>query len=580
MTHSSSALSTTGDRSTFANSPGITRVTVATCLLLAWAASSWAAGPQMKFTDVAGESGLRFRHNFGAEHLQNVLMTTGSGSAFFDYDNDGWLDAFLVNGTFFDDDGKLRSDQVTHHALFHNEGDGTFKNVTKSSGITEATYGQGVACADYDGDGLTDLYITNYGPNRLYRNLGDGTFKDVSRSSGTDDPRWSGGAVFFDYDGDNDLDLFVAGYVKFRPGMKGVHASALSKRTGFRIFPGPRDFEAEEDVLYRNEGDGTFTDVSKEAGLISGGKGLTVAAADFDNDGDQDLFVANDATPNFFYRNDDGHFTDIALEAGVAYDPEGVETAAMGVDVVDIDSDGQLDLYVTNMVFEFNNMYRNQGKLSFRDVTRSLNLDEDNYRHVSWATRFADFNHDGHLDCFVANGHVVDYVEGLSQSITYGQQNMLFIGDGKGGFKNVADRCGEAFQRKRVGRGAAFGDYDNDGDIDVLLANSGGRAELLRNDLPPNDRWLKIHLRGRAPNTHGIGAKVIVRMGGRTIVSETRFAGSYLSSSDPMHHLGLGPDVKEAAVEVIWPSGKKTSRKAVPGTLLVVEEAPAAASGH
>ncbi|MFQ5599301.1 MAG: CRTAC1 family protein [Candidatus Krumholzibacteriia bacterium] len=520
------------------------------------------------------ESGLRFRHSFGAQKLENVLMTTGSGCALFDYDNDGWLDAFLVNGTRLDGEGKLLPGQATRHALFHNRGDGTFENMTEAAGLAESSYGQGCVCGDFDADGFTDLYVTNYGPNRLYRNRGDGTFEDVTERSGVGDPRYSAGAVFFDYDGDGDLDLFVANYLKFHPGMKGVHASSLSKRTGFKFFPGPRDFEAEADILYRNNGDGTFTDVSEEVGLVEGGKGLTVMAADFDNDGDQDLFVANDATPNFLYRNDAGRFVEIALEAGVAYDPDGVETAAMGVDIADVDGDGRQDLYVTNMVFEFNNMYRNRGNLLFEDVTRALRLDKDNYRHVGWATRFVDFNHDGQLDCFVANGHVVDYVEGFSQSITYAQQNMLFLGDGQGHFDNVANDIGKSFRRKRVSRGAAFGDYDNDGDIDVLVVNSGGRAELLRNDLPPNDRWLKVRLAGQPPNTQGIGAKVLVRAGGRTISSEVRFAVTYLSSSDPTLHVGLSPGISQAVVEVTWPSGKHSIREAGAGTLVLIEEPP------
>ncbi len=526
-----------------------------------------------QFTDVAEAAGLRFQHNFGAEKLENVLMTTGSGVALFDYDNDGWLDAFLVNGTYLDADGRPRTDKATSHALFHNRKNGTFENVTKAAGLDKSSYGQGCACADYDGDGFTDLYVTNYGADRLYRNRGDGTFEDVTERSGAGGGGgWHGGAVFFDYDGDGDLDLFVTRYVKFHPSMKGVHASTLSQKTGFRFFPGPRDYEADDHILYRNNGNGTFTDVSKEMGLVPGGKGLTVVASDFDNDGDQDVFVANDATPNFLYRNDGGKFAEIGTEAGVAYDPDGVETAAMGVDVVDVNADGKPDLYVTNMIFEFNNLYQNKGNMVFEDTTRALGLDQDNYRHVGWATRFEDFNHDGFMDCFVANGHVVDYVEGFSQSITYPQQKMLFLGDEKGHFKNVADQCGEPFRRKRVGRGAGFGDIDNDGDVDILVSNSGQRAELLRNDLPPNDRWMKIRLKGKAPNTQAIGAKVLIRLGDRTIATEVRYPSAYLSSSDPTIHVGLKPGVAEGMVEVTWPSKKQSVHKVRAATLAVLEE--------
>jgi len=538
------------------------------CLALP-AALAAQSGPPPVFTDVAEAAGIRFRHSFGAARLENILMTTGSGAAFFDYDNDGRLDAFLVNGT---DIFSGKGGPPTHHALFHNEGDGTFVEVTRAAGITEATYGQGCAVADFDGDGFPDLYITNYGPNKLYRNRGDGTFEDVTERSGTGDPRWSTGAVFFDYDGDGDLDLFVSNYVKFRPDQKGVHSSELSKRVGFRAFPGPRDYEAEEDVLYRNNGDGTFTDVSGEVGLVSGGKGLTVVASDFDDDGDQDVFVANDATPNFLYRNDGGRFTEIGLVAGVAFDPDGVETAAMGVDVADVDGDGRQDLYVTNMLFEFNNLYVNEGDMSFRDATKVLRLDRDNYRHVGWATRFEDFNHDGYLDAFVANGHIVDDVEGFSQSVTYGQRNNLFLGDGRGRFRDVAGKAGKVFRRRRVTRGAAFGDYDNDGDVDILLSNSGGRAELLRNDTPVGDRWLKIRLKGRPPNTDGIGAKVLVHFPERTVVEEVRYAPTYLSASDPTVHIGLRSGETEGVVEVRWPSGATSSVRVHAGTRVVVSE--------
>lgn len=524
------------------------------------------------FTDVAQAAGIRFRHTFGAKKLENVLMTTGSGVAVFDYDNDGWLDALFVNGTYLDEHGLPRRDKPTSHALFRNRRDGTFENVTSAAGLAKPSYGQGCACADFDGDGFTDVYITNYGHNTLYRNRGDGTFEDVTERSGTGGAfGWHAGAVFFDYDGDLDLDLFVSSYLDFRPDMKRVHSSSLSQRTGFRFFPGPRDYEAAADILYRNNGDRTFTDVSGEVGLSQGGKGLTVVASDLDGDGDQDLFVANDATPNFLYRNEAGRFTEVATEAGVAYDPDGVETAAMGVDVEDIDGNGLPDLYVTNMIFEFNNLYQNKGKLLFEDRTRAFGLDADNYRHVGWATRFADFNNDGSLDCFVANGHVVDYVEGFSQSITYPQQKMLFLGNGTR-FQNVADRCGAAFRRKRVGRGAGFGDYDNDGDVDAFVSNSGQSAELLRNDLPANDRWMKIRLKGRAPNTDAIGAKLSIRLGDRTLFREVRFASSYLSSSDPTVHLGLPQGIAEAAIQVTWPSGAQSAHTARAATLTVIEE--------
>ncbi len=532
-----------------------------------------------RFTNVARKSGIVFRHNFGGKRLENILMTTGAGCAFFDYDNDGWLDAYLVNGTNFDAKGHPLADQPTHSALFHNKDDGTFEDVTKTAGLLHVSYGQGCACADFDGDGFTDLYLTNYGKNRLYRNKGDGTFEDVTAKSGTGDPRWSAGAVFFDYDGDRDLDLYVANYVDFRPDMRGVHSSALSKRKGYKSFPGPRDYDPASDVLYRNNGDGTFSDVSKEAGIVEGGKGLNAIASDFDGDGDQDLFVANDTTPNFLYRNEGGCFEEIALEAGVAYDPDGVETAAMGLDIADINGDGKPDLYVTNMIFEFNNMYMNQGNLAFKDTTRAIGLDQDNYRHVGWATRFVDFNHDGKLDCFVANGHVVDYVEGFSQSITYKQQNMLFVGEANGRFRNVANECGKSLKRKRVSRGAAFGDYDNDGDIDILLANAGGRAELLRNDLPPNKRWLKVRLKGNSPNTKAIGAKVTAKLGKRTVHNEVRCSPAYLGSSDPTLHYGLrSPGLTRVVIEVTWPSGTKTSHEAGVGKLTVIDE-PGAANG-
>jgi len=544
-------------------------VVVLSAVVLAARPAAAQVGDPPTFTDIAQDAGIDFRHTFGSERLENILMTTGSGVALFDYDGDGWLDAFFVNGT---DLGESEGEGTVGHTLYRNQGDGTFQDVTQAAGITAVTYGQGCTVGDFDGDGLPDLYITNFGPNLLYRNNGDGTFEDVTEHSGTGDSRWSTGSVFFDYDGDGDLDLFVSSYVKFRLGMDDVHASELSKRVGWVSFPGPRDYEAEDDVLYRNEGDGTFTDVSAEVGLLSGGKGLTVLASDFDEDGDQDLFVANDATPNFLYENVDGRFVDQALLSGVAFDPNGAETAAMGADLADVDGDGDLDLYVTNMVFEFNNLYLNQGGMFFEDRTRDMGLDKDNYRNVGWATRFADFNHDGFLDVFVANGHVVDYVAGFSQSITYPQANIFFLGDGEGRFEDVSSDLGRDFRRRRVSRGGAFGDVDNDGDLDILISNSGGRAELLRNDTPVTDRWIQIRLRGHAPNTDAIGARLMTRIGDRLVVSEVRYSPAYLGASDPTIHIGLRAGESGGQVAVTWPSGRTSTHSVRAGERTVIEE--------
>lgn len=526
------------------------------------------------FTDVAESSGVRFRHSFGSRRLDNILMTTGSGTAFVDYDSDGWLDALLLSGTPLDGAGNVLEEGARSGALFRNNHGAMFAAVTAAAGISRASYSMGVTTADFDGDGLIDLYITNYGANTLYRNLGDGTFEDVTAASATAGAEWSTGAEFFDYDGDGDLDLYVANYLVFRPDMKGVHASALSKRAGMGFFPSPRDYEAESDVLYRNDTDvgAGFIDVSAEVGLIDGGKSFMPAAVDFDDDGDLDLFVANDSTPNLLYRNDAGVFTEVGLMSGLAFDPQGVETGAMGVDVADIDGDGLQDLYVTNYLFEFNNFYRNRGALTFEDTTKSLGLDKDNYRHVGWATRFADFNNDGRLDCFVANGHVSDYVEGLSGGVTYGQRNALFLGDGKGRFEDVSSKVGEPFKSRRVSRGAAFGDYDNDGDIDILLSNSGGSAQLLRNDLEANDRWVAIRLAGRTANRQAVGARLRVIAGESQRSILVRVAGSYLSSSDPTVHIGLDPGVTSVEVEVTWPSGSSSSMRVGAGTRVRVTE--------
>ena len=519
------------------------------------------------FVDVTEASGLDFRHEFGAEHLENILMTTGAGCALFDFDRDGWLDAFLVNGTHLDEKGA-----ASRHGLFRNRGDGTFENVTAASGITATTYGQGCALGDFDADGFTDLYITNYGPNLLYRNRGDGTFEEVGAEAGVADPRWSTGAAFFDADGDGDLDLYVAHYVRFQPDMKAVRSSAASRNSGFATFPGPRDYAAEDDRFYRNNGDGSFAEVSDEVGLVPGGKGLTVAAGDLDLDGDQDLFVANDTTANFLYQNDGGRFVEVALEAGVAYDLDGNETGAMGVDLADLNDDGRPEISVTNMLMENNNLFLNQGELQFLDEAAPLGLAQRSFLSVGWATCFQDFDHDGRLDGFFTNGHVVEYSSGLSDKITFPQRNLLFLGTPDGQFRDIADSQGSGLEVPRVSRGAAFGDIDNDGDLDLLVQNAGDRARLYRNELPVNRRWLKVRLRGRAPNTDALGAQVVLKIGGRAIQREVRYAPTYLSSSGPDLHFGLASEADSLTLEITWPSGLHSSHEVRPGASHLIDE--------
>ncbi len=524
-------------------------------ILLLKCASLNADNHEIRFIDVTADSGIRFRHVNGAKGDYHLPETIGSGGAFFDYDIDGDLDLYLVNSgdlTGTDSDGTDTS------ILYRNNGDGTFTDVTDTAGVgNSGNYGMGAACGDYDNDGDSDLYVTNFGANVLYRNNGDGTFTIVTETAGVGDALWGTSATFFDYDRDSYLDLYVANYVlysldvPYRP--CGVH--------GIRTHCHPKNFDGAPDRLYRNNGDGTFTDATQAAGFggIGGphsGKGLGVVAADFNNDGEPDVYVANDDTPNFlFYNNGDGTFTETGLLAGCAFSFDGVAQAGMGVDAGDFDGDGNLDIFVTNLSHETNALYRNNGDGTFSDIVYEANLGKESYLFVGFGTRFFDYDNDGYSDIFIANGHIIEAIAQVTDVLTYAQRNQLFHNNGDGTFTEVSFKSGPYFRREGVSRGAIFGDYDNDGDTDIVVTQSNQPAELLRNDGGNRRNWVRIKLVGTASNRDGIGARVTVTAGAKSQMQEVRTGLSYLSSNDPREIFGLGDHTRIDRLEIRWPSG-------------------------
>ena len=440
----------------------------------------------------------------------------------------------------------------------------------------------GCAATDYDNDGDRDLYVTNFGCNVLYRNNGDGTFADVTVRAGVEAPQWSTSAAFFDYDNDGYLDLYVVNNVDFTietnkicggfVGTTPLGLLIIARRT--RSYCAPAEYAGVPDVLYRNNGDGTFADVSAAAGVANpAGKGLGVVAWDFDEDGDQDLFVANDGVANFLYRNDgDGTFTDVALQMGTAFNGEGDDEACMGVDFGDYDGDGDFDLFVTNFSYETNTLYRNDGG-QFRDATAAAGLGEPSWNFLGFGTHFLDYDHDGDLDLYVANGHVLDKAHQFQSGVEYAQEHQLFRNDGSGHFAEQDTSAGAWFLAKQISRGAAFGDYDEDGDIDLLVTNCGGRARLVRNEGGNARNWLMVKTVGRRSNRDGVGARVKVVAGDLVQIGQVRSGSSYLSINDPRVHFGLGSEERVDWVEVRWPSGIVQRLEGVAANqVLVVEE--------
>ena len=523
--------------------------------------------PQL--VDVTAEAGVNFKHTHGGVGERYYVETMGSGCAFFDYDNDGDLDIYLVNGAPLPG---YSAKETPTNMLYQNQGDGRFTDVTKQAGVGDTGYGIGCAVADYNNDGLVDIFLTNFGSNVLYRNNGDGTFSDVTLAARVNDDNWSASAAFVDYDNDGDLDLYVVNYVNFTVEN---HIKCGQGSRGIRAYCHPNAYDGVADILYRNNGDGTFSDVTMKAGIYNpSGKGLGVVCGDIDNDGDQDIYVANDKTPNFLFRNNgDGTFSEMGLQSGVGYNEDGVSEAGMGVDLGDYDGDGYLDIFVTNFSNETNTLYQNQRSGFFRDMTYVSGLGVSSLLSLGFGTNFFDFDLDGDLDIYVTNGHVLDNVELFKDNITYAQPDQLFGNNGQGFFTDVSEKLGRDFQIAKVGRGAAFGDYDNDGDIDVLISNNNQTANLFRNDSGNHNNWLKIKTVGTKSNRDGIGARVKVVSGSLVQIEEVRSAGSYLSANDLRLTFGLEKLNKIDSVEIRWPSGLTESYRDLPvNQLLILKE--------
>ncbi|HEY0080755.1 MAG TPA: CRTAC1 family protein [Pyrinomonadaceae bacterium] len=517
--------------------------------LLSFGASG--AQPEaVRFTDVTQQSGINFNHVSSPEKRYIVESMSG-GVALLDYDNDGQLDIYFVNSLTVE---LLKSKGKTRSALYRNNGDGTFSDVTDRAGVGDIGWGMGVAVGDYNNDGFQDIYVTCVGPNRLLKNNGNGTFTDVTQKAGVGDPRWSAGAAFVDYDHDGRLDLFVSNYVSFdfnNPPEFGK--GRLCQYKGIPVQCGPRGLPGEGDTLYRNNGDGTFTDVTKKAGVSDpdGYYGMGVVASDFDSDGLTDIFVANDSTPNFLYRNNgDGTFKEIGFVSGTAVNENGSEQGCMGVAVGDYDHDGRFDLFVTNFDDDYNTLYHNDGRASFTDVSYAAKVAAPSLPYVGWGTKFFDYDNDGWIDIFVANGHVYPQIP------TYRQRNFVHKNNRDGTFSELAATLGAPFADKRAGRGAAFGDIDNDGDTDIVLNNLDGAAQLLRNDGGNlNGNSVLIKTVGVKSNRDGMGARVRVVSGELAQIDEVRSGASYISHNDLRLHFGLERRAKIDLVEIRWPSG-------------------------
>ena len=506
----------------------------------------------VQFSDVTAAAGIRFQHNNGAFGKKYLPETMGSGVAFFDFDNDGDQDLLFVNGKSWPGQ---RSAGPTTAALYRNRGNGTFEDVTRGSGFDREIYGMGLAIGDYDNDGDPDVYLTALGPNLLLRNEGGGRFTDASAPAGVRDPGFGSSATWLDYDRDGDLDLFLLNYVQWS--IETDIYCTLDGKT--KSYCTPESYQGASPVLYRNEGRGKFADVTQEAGLHNPrGKGLGVTVLDFDDDGWPDLAVANDTQPNGLYRNDGkGGFTDVGVMAGIAFGENGAARGAMGIDAADYDGSGVPSLVIGNFSNEMVSLYHNEGRGFFIDVAPVSEVGRASLLTLAFGAFFFDFDLDGLQDIFITNGHVDDDIQAVQQRVSYAQPPHLFRNVGDGRFTEATDKVGEAFARPVVGRGAAYGDIDGDGDLDVAVTTNGGPAYLFRNDGASENAWIAFKLQGSASNREGIGAQIDLTAGGRTQSLVVKSATGYCSQNQLPVTFGLGPAARVDKVEITWPSGKK-----------------------
>lgn len=531
---------------------GLRRLAAAgAALTLAGAPLDGGAAPSsIQLRDMTRQTGIKFVHTDGSSGKRYIMETVASGLALLDYDGDGDVDIYFLNGAPLPGSESLAA---AGNALYRNDGSWKFTDVSRASGVAGQGYALGVCVGDYNNDGYPDIYVNNFGPNVLYRNNGNGTFTDVTAAAGVANGDHVGaGACFLDIEGDGDLDLFVGNYIDFSYAKE--HTRFVN---GHPAYVGPMVYGPVPSTLYRNNGDGTFTDISRQSGIASqAGTAMGVVSADYDDDGDTDIIVGNDAMANFVWKNDgSGRFEEVGLISGLAYDRNGIGLGTMGVECADYDNDGRLDFYMTSYMKQWAVLYRNIGRGIFDDVTHLTGAGAGTYNQVTWGTGLVDFDNDGDRDLFIACGHLQDTVDLWDDTTSYEALNLLLENNGTGKFTDISSRAGDGMRIRRSSRGAAFDDLDNDGDLDVVILNSRREPTLLRNDSPARNHWIRVRVQGKRTNRDGIGARVKVVAGNLTQVAEVHSGRGYQSHYSMHPHFGLGPRAKVDRVEVRWVGG-------------------------